>query len=188
MVRTRTTLRPKTPDAPARQCPHTPPCPPADRSGRLAARIVAAHPGQGWHLLYNGIVIFDDSGYLLTLNTPAPQDSQVGLGQARAALPGNSSNGNTMNTLIGLDVVIIVITLATAVYLPPTLICLACSPRSGMSARPAPGDMPWPGLILCVTAFTLTNHQFGSRRVPWLGHEPVNRASRGDAEVTAADS
>ncbi|HEV2259007.1 MAG TPA: DUF5999 family protein, partial [Streptosporangiaceae bacterium] len=35
-------------------CPHQPPCPPADRSDRDAARIIAFHPEQGWSLLCNG--------------------------------------------------------------------------------------------------------------------------------------
>jgi hypothetical protein len=46
-------------------CPHRPPCPAADRSDREAARVVAAHPEQGWSLLCNGVVTFDDTGDLL---------------------------------------------------------------------------------------------------------------------------
>ena len=46
-------------------CPHHPPCPPADRSDRDAARIIAFRPEQGWSLLCNGVVIFDDGGALL---------------------------------------------------------------------------------------------------------------------------
>jgi Family of unknown function (DUF5999) len=59
-------------------CQHLPPCPPADRPDRNAARTVAAHPEQGWSLLCNGVVLFDDQGLLLpdgravTPHRPAP--------------------------------------------------------------------------------------------------------------------
>ena len=46
-------------------CQHTPACPSADRADREAAHTVAAHPEQGWSLLCNGIVLFDDTGELL---------------------------------------------------------------------------------------------------------------------------
>jgi Family of unknown function (DUF5999) len=46
-------------------CQHRPPCPSADRSDREAARAVAFHPEQGWSLLCNGVVLFDDLGELL---------------------------------------------------------------------------------------------------------------------------
>lgn len=46
-------------------CRHRPRCPPPDVVGREAARIVAAHPEQGWNLLCNGVVVFDDTGELL---------------------------------------------------------------------------------------------------------------------------
>ena len=48
-----------------RECRHRPPCPDALAPGRSAARIVAHHPGQGWSLLCNGVVLFDDGGALL---------------------------------------------------------------------------------------------------------------------------
>ncbi len=67
-------------------CPHTPPCPDASAPDREAARTVASHPEQGWSLLCNGIVVFEDTGELLPggaciaphrptdmrVNTPAP--------------------------------------------------------------------------------------------------------------------
>ncbi len=43
-------------------CPHLPACPPADRPDRGAARTVASHPEQGWSLLCNGVIVFDDLG------------------------------------------------------------------------------------------------------------------------------
>jgi Family of unknown function (DUF5999) len=46
-------------------CHHIPRCPAATAPGRDAARTVAAHPEQGWSLLCNGVVLFDDTGELL---------------------------------------------------------------------------------------------------------------------------
>lgn len=46
-------------------CPHTPPCPPAYAPDHDAARLVAFHPEQGWGLLCNGVVVFEDTGELL---------------------------------------------------------------------------------------------------------------------------
>ena len=40
-------------------------CPPADAPDRDAARIVAAHPEQGWNLLCNGVIAFEDGIDLL---------------------------------------------------------------------------------------------------------------------------
>jgi hypothetical protein len=57
----------------ARLCPHSPPCPGPSAPDRLAAHTIVSHPEQGWSLLCNGIVIFDDTGYLLpegTAETP----------------------------------------------------------------------------------------------------------------------
>lgn len=46
-------------------CPHVPACPAADAADREAAHTVVTHPEQGWSLLCNGIVLFDDTGELL---------------------------------------------------------------------------------------------------------------------------
>ena len=46
-------------------CPHRPPCPSADRQDRDAARTIACHPEQGWSLLCDGVVVFDDTGEIL---------------------------------------------------------------------------------------------------------------------------
>jgi len=46
-------------------CSHFPTCPSADRPDREAARIVAYHPSQGWALLCNGVISFDDAGEIL---------------------------------------------------------------------------------------------------------------------------
>jgi Family of unknown function (DUF5999) len=58
------------PAAPARgrrscSCPHLPPCPPPQAPDCLAARILAGHPEQGWSLLCNRVVAFEDTGGLL---------------------------------------------------------------------------------------------------------------------------
>jgi Family of unknown function (DUF5999) len=46
-------------------CSHQPPCPPCDATDREAARVVVAHPEQGWSLLCNGVIVFEDTGELL---------------------------------------------------------------------------------------------------------------------------
>jgi hypothetical protein len=46
-------------------CVHEPPCPGASQPDHEAARVVATHPEQGWSLLCNGVVTFDDNGELL---------------------------------------------------------------------------------------------------------------------------
>jgi hypothetical protein len=46
-------------------CRHQPACPSADAPDRDAARVVASHPEQGWSLLCNGVVAFDDEGDIL---------------------------------------------------------------------------------------------------------------------------
>lgn len=46
-------------------CRHYPRCVSSDVAGRDSARTVAAHPEQGWRLLCNGVIAFDDGGLLL---------------------------------------------------------------------------------------------------------------------------
>ena len=46
-------------------CQHQPPCPTADSADREAALLVAHHPEQGWSLLCNGVLLFEDTGELL---------------------------------------------------------------------------------------------------------------------------
>ena len=46
-------------------CEHQPPCPNADAVDRDAARVISCHPEQGWSLLCNGVIIFEDTGELL---------------------------------------------------------------------------------------------------------------------------
>ncbi|GGY04903.1 DUF5999 family protein [Streptomyces minutiscleroticus] len=46
-------------------CSHRISRPSADDAARGAAHIVSAHPEQGWYLLSDGTVLFDDTGALL---------------------------------------------------------------------------------------------------------------------------
>ncbi|MFE6777624.1 DUF5999 family protein [Streptomyces sp. NPDC057702] len=46
-------------------CQHQPPCPTAESADREAAHLVAHHPEQGWSLLCNGVLLFEDTGELL---------------------------------------------------------------------------------------------------------------------------
>jgi Family of unknown function (DUF5999) len=46
-------------------CQHLPGCPDGHAPDRTAARVAADHPGQGWSLLCNGVVLFEDGGALL---------------------------------------------------------------------------------------------------------------------------
>jgi hypothetical protein len=46
-------------------CTHSPPCPDANSVGRTLAVVVADHHEQGWTLLCNGVVHFDDGADLL---------------------------------------------------------------------------------------------------------------------------
>ena len=49
----------------SRDCRHVPACPSADAFDRDAAHVISAHPEQGWSLLCNGVVVFEDFGELL---------------------------------------------------------------------------------------------------------------------------
>ena len=51
--------------AEAFKCQHQPRCPEWPAPDHLAARIVADQPGQGWSLLCNDVILFDDGGELL---------------------------------------------------------------------------------------------------------------------------
>lgn len=46
-------------------CQHQPSCPESGAPDGDAARVVAGHPEQGWSLLCNGIVLFEDTGEIL---------------------------------------------------------------------------------------------------------------------------
>ncbi|MGW3652487.1 DUF5999 family protein [Streptomyces sp. NPDC000878] len=46
-------------------CSHTPKCPSATSPDREAAHTVVGYPEQGWSLLCNGVLLFEDTGELL---------------------------------------------------------------------------------------------------------------------------
>jgi Family of unknown function (DUF5999) len=46
-------------------CQHHVPCPPADAVDREAAHVLVSRPEQGWSLLCNGLIVFDDMGEIL---------------------------------------------------------------------------------------------------------------------------
>jgi hypothetical protein len=64
-LRSRCSVIPAEPHGRFAVCIHTPSCPSSGDHDREAARVVAAHPEQGWSLLCNGVVLFDDTGELL---------------------------------------------------------------------------------------------------------------------------
>jgi Family of unknown function (DUF5999) len=71
-------------------CPHVPRCPAATAPGRDAARTVAAHPEQGWSLLCNGVVVFDDTGELLPGGRALPPRRVGWIPFAQADGPGDA--------------------------------------------------------------------------------------------------
>ncbi|GAB3807220.1 DUF5999 family protein [Micromonospora zhanjiangensis] len=46
-------------------CQHQPTCPSAEATDREAARVIACFREQGWSLLCNGVIVFEDTGELL---------------------------------------------------------------------------------------------------------------------------
>ena len=64
-------------------CRHLPACPRADYPDRKAARTVAFHPEQGWSLLCNGLIVFDDLGEILPDGRVTPPPCR----RARSRLP-----------------------------------------------------------------------------------------------------
>ena len=77
-------------------CPHLPPCPDASAPDREAAHTIASHPEQGWSLLCNGVVIFEDTGELLPNgrhDRPAPAHRPSGAGRL-----GQQDAGSTTGT------------------------------------------------------------------------------------------
>ncbi len=72
-------------------CPHTPMCPSPTAPDREAAKVVSGHPEQGWSLLCNGLIVFDDTGNLLpdcSIVAPHRAKPEGALGAAdRESLP-----------------------------------------------------------------------------------------------------
>ena len=46
-------------------CHHPKTCPDATSDARDLAAVVSSHPEQGWSLLCNGVLLFEDTGELL---------------------------------------------------------------------------------------------------------------------------
>jgi hypothetical protein len=59
----------QTTDRPTRRCQHVPRCPRWNAPDHAVARVVAAHPEQGWSLLCNGVIVFADTGEILPSHT-----------------------------------------------------------------------------------------------------------------------
>ena len=72
-------------------CTHDPACPPAGAIDWWAARNVAEHPAQGWTLLCNGALVFDDHGALL------PDGRVAGPGMAAPPSDGPSWSDEQLN-------------------------------------------------------------------------------------------
>jgi len=53
-------------------CDHQPPCPGPRDAERAEAHRCAIHPAQGWALLCNGVVLFEDGGALLPSGEAIP--------------------------------------------------------------------------------------------------------------------
>jgi len=58
-------------------CQHQPTCPSSDAPGHATARVVSRHPEQGWSLLCNGVVLFEDTGELLPDRRAVPPHQPV---------------------------------------------------------------------------------------------------------------
>ncbi len=46
-------------------CQHQTPCPSSEAVDREAARVEVSFPEQGWSLLCNGVIVFEDTGEIL---------------------------------------------------------------------------------------------------------------------------
>ena len=88
-------------DAPSGSCPHTPTCPVPSDPDREAAHVIVSHPEQGWSLLCNGVVIFEDTGELLPDGASiaphrptdlASYDRPVGVTHGRGQVPASPSS------------------------------------------------------------------------------------------------
>jgi hypothetical protein len=125
----------------APRCPHQPRCPAASRRDRAAARVVCARPEQGWSLLCNGVIVFDDTGELLPDGTvidprvPAPRTELVRAAAAarRGGEPGcgrGARGGNAAPAHPGGD--------------PPAPPGLGLQPGAGQLAAQLPPGSPTP--------------------------------------------
>ena len=70
-------------------CSHSPQCPAADSAARTLAVVTASHHDQGWTLLCNGVVHFDDGVDLL----PSGAIADNGRPSSNAAFDSCSNSG-----------------------------------------------------------------------------------------------
>ena len=72
-------------------CQHTPPCPDPSGPDREAARTLVSHPEQGWSLLCNVVVTFDDTGELLPGGAfiPPHRPTDLAFGRPAGTTPGH---------------------------------------------------------------------------------------------------
>jgi hypothetical protein len=68
-------------------CQHLPRCPSSDVSDREAAHLIVCHPEQGWSLLCNGVIVFDDLGGLLPDGSVVPARGPGSLRSAAVLRP-----------------------------------------------------------------------------------------------------
>jgi len=80
-------------------CQHQPPCPHASAPDRAAAHAIASHSGQGWSLLCNGIVIFEDTGQLLPDGTAIAPHRPAGPISGRPAPAARQHRGHATAAL-----------------------------------------------------------------------------------------
>jgi hypothetical protein len=68
----------------APMCQHFPTCPTSSAPDREVARVVSGHPEQGWSLLCNGVILFEDTGELLPdRSTVQPHRGYAGVATGR---------------------------------------------------------------------------------------------------------
>lgn len=58
-------------------CNHIPRCPAAEASDARTAHVLVPHPEQGWCLLCNGLILFDDGGAILPGGPVLPPPPRV---------------------------------------------------------------------------------------------------------------
>lgn len=58
-------------------CQHQPRCPRWRAPNHIAARTVANQPTQGWSLLCNGVIVFDDTGELFPDGHSTPSHHHI---------------------------------------------------------------------------------------------------------------
>lgn len=63
-----------------RPCPHQPACPEFDSPDAGAAMVIAGHDEQGWRLLCNGTIAFEDGSLLLPSDAVRMRSERPALG------------------------------------------------------------------------------------------------------------